>query len=310
MQFTKCLIIKEQWPTFFVHHETKLTTKLAAVRERARSQSLTTTTSDASCSSEVDDSSEASTTTESSSSYDPRMTNGKASLGVPSVSATVTIKLSPSRAVITDTDVFATVCPNAVKKPVPTASPVPNRPTPNTLSVNVPKIIAKPMVPVLVQPKSVTATVIVPSVKPQVQVISNNKFTPSAKAPMLSKRQSTEDDLSDTDALETDSEMSEEEGEEDEEVDEEVEEEESEEEESEKLSENVVRPRKEYELDDFQMIKTIGESFILRATWWLGFPIQLRMEIIIISGGLKAPEGSYSWNDTCKSMTKIGHMLI
>ena len=48
--------------------------------------------------------------------------------------------------------------------------------------------------------------------------------------------------------------------EEEEENDEEEEDEESEVEESGKIGENVVRERKEYELDDFQMIKTIGES--------------------------------------------------
>lgn len=236
--------------------------KLAAVRERVRSQSLATTTSEASCSSEVDDSSEASSATSStaSSSYGNRNGGGGGGGGgggtnqllVPSVSATVTIKLSPSRAIITDTECCATVVPNAVKKPT-------------TLQVQAP-----------VQTSAVTPS------KPQIQVTTNNnnnhnnKFVGATKpTPVLTKRQSTEDESTDpldsdlseeeVDEIEDEEEVDEEvEDEEEEDEEEEVEEEESEDEvdsvENGKIGGNLTRPRKEYELDDFQMIKTIGES--------------------------------------------------
>lgn len=183
------------------------------------------------------------------------MTNGGGFLGVPSVSATVTIKLSPSRAIITDTDVSATVCPNAVRKPVP--APVQNKPP----TVVAPKVVVPPVKPQPVPQKLVTQ---------KTPKANNNKFTPKPAPVVLIKRQSTEEES--TDPL--DSDLSEEEVEEIEEEEDDgngVDEEESEEEESEtedvadehgKIGGNVVRQRKEYELDDFQMIKTIGESFL------------------------------------------------
>lgn len=294
---------------------------MAAVRERARSQSLATTTSEASCSSEVDDSSEASSTTDSSSYRNDRgMTNGGGGgggfLGVPSVSTTVTIKLSPSRAVF-DTNVFATVCPNAVKKPVPAttslapASPVPFKPATNTtttkssIAVNAPKVLAVPASKQIVQPTK-------PQFKPQPvtqTTTNNNKFTSSVKPPpttvvakavaaapaKLTKRQSTEEessdpldsDLSDADVEEiedeeegeeTDEEEVEEEGEEEESGDEAESEDEVVQADSGKIGGNVVRPRKEYELDDFQMIKTIGESqYYMGLRSHVGNPAQLSL---------------------------------
>lgn len=295
---------------------------MAAVRERARSQSLATTTSEASCSSEVDDSSEASSTTDSSSYRNDRgMTNGGGGgggfLGVPSVSTTVTIKLSPSRAVF-DTNVFATVCPNAVKKPVPAttslapASPVPFKPATNTtttksssIAVNAPKVLAVPASKQIVQPTTK------PQFKPQpvTQTTNNNKFTSSVKPPpttvvakavavapaKLTKRQSTEEessdpldsDLSDADVEEiedeeegeeTDEEEAEDEGEEEESGDEAESEDEVVQADSGKIGGNVVRPRKEYELDDFQMIKTIGESqYYMGLRSHVGNPAQLSL---------------------------------
>lgn len=243
---------------------------MAAVRERARSQSLATSTSETSCS-EASDSSEASSTSSSSYRNDRGMTNGrgvagatstKSFLSAPSVTATVKIKLSPSRAIITDTDVSATVCPNAtVKKPAPAPF------TPVVTAVIAPKVLSKQ------QPVQLTTSATIRTKAPSTPVVNSNKFTPTTTTTKptvtVTKQQSTEEESSDpldSDLSEADVEEIEEEEATDDDEDEDEEDGDEDESEAEDVTsnkiggENVVRQRKEYELDDFQMIKTIGES--------------------------------------------------
>lgn len=183
--------------------------KMAAVRNRARSQSLST--SDTSCSSECSDTSTSSSSASNRLGYKNNVNqmNGKSpNFLMPEVSTTVKIKLSPSCATIVP--VTECVTATVIKAPTP----------PPTLIINTNQTI----------PKSIIT---------QASVTSTEESSDPLESDF------SEEEVDDIDEEEV----------EDEEVEDEQEPEVAEEDKS-----TIPRERKEYELDDFQMIKTIGES--------------------------------------------------